>query len=188
LPCFFGIFVDTILLSWSGFAPDLEVVAMTDYQIQPNTRLCAVTGRPLGVGERFYTALLEEGDHFLRKDFSLEAWQGPPAEAFSFWTGRVPAPEDNQKPRFDDDLLEECFHRLEGQTDPGRVNFRYVIGLLLIRRKRLKYEQTITECGEERICVRCSGTGEKHQVTNPRLTEEEMAQVQEEVFKVLGWN
>jgi len=161
---------------------------MTEYQIQPNTRLCAVTGRPLLVGERFYTALLEEGDHFVRQDYSLEAWKGPPPGAFSFWCGRVAPPEDNRKPRFDDDLLEECFYRLEGQTDPSRVNFRYVVALLLIRRRRLKFEQTITEDGMEKICVRCSRTGEKYQVTNPRLTEEEMAQVQEEVFKVLGWN
>jgi hypothetical protein len=161
---------------------------MTEYEIQPNTRLCAVTGKPLQVGERFYTALLEEGDHFVRRDFSLEAWRGPPVEAFSFWTGRVPPPEDSRKPRFDDDLLEECFHRLEGQADLSRVSFRYVVALLLIRRKRLKFEQTITENGEEKVCVRCSRTGEKYQVTNPRLTEEEMAQVQEEVFQVLGWN
>jgi hypothetical protein len=161
---------------------------MTEYEIQPNTRQCAVTGRPLHVGERFYTALLEEGDHFVRRDYSAEAWQGPPEAAFSFWTGRVSAPDDNKAPRFDDDLLEECFHRLEGQTDPSRVNFRYVVALLLIRRKRLKFDETVTENGEEKIRVRCARTGEKFQVTNPRLTEEDMAQVQEEVFKVLGWN
>ena len=161
---------------------------MTEYQIQPNTRLCSVTGRPLRVGERYYTALLEEGDHFLRKDFSQEAWQGPPPGTFSFWTGKVPPDQDQNKPRFDDDLLEECFHRLEGQNDPGRVNFRYVVALLLIRRKRLKFEQTITEDGQEKICVRCIRSGEKTQVINPGLSEEEMSEVQEEVFKVLGWN
>jgi hypothetical protein len=163
-------------------------MAVTEYQIQPNTRVCAVTGRPLQVGERFYTALLEEGDHFVRKDFSKEVWQGPPPGTFSFWTGKVPPSEENAKPRFDDDLLEECFHRLEGQTDPSRVNFRYVVALLLIRRKRLKFEQTAVEDGVETMRVYCLGTGEKYEVTNPRLTEAEMNQVQEEVFKVLGWN
>jgi len=29
-------------------------MVMTDYQIQPNTRLCAVTGKPLEVGDRFF--------------------------------------------------------------------------------------------------------------------------------------
>src|SRR5205807_6356292 len=78
---------------------------MTDYQIQPNTRRCALTGRDLQPGEKVYTALLEDGGKFLRQDYSSEAWQGPPAEAFSFWCGRVPAQEETRKPRIDDELL-----------------------------------------------------------------------------------
>jgi hypothetical protein len=161
---------------------------MTDYQIQPNTRRCTVTGRELQPGERFFTALLEEGDHFQRKDFSSEAWQGPPAGTFSFWTGKVPLSQESFKPRFDDDLLEECFQRLEGQTEASKVNFRYVVALLLMRRKRLKFEQTVKEGTNETIYVSCLRTGERYQLINPRLTDEEMVQVQEEVFKVLGWN
>lgn len=161
---------------------------MTEYRIEPNTRRCVVTGRELKEGERFYTALLEEGDKFVRRDYCLDAWQGPPPGTFSFWTGKVAAPQDSTKPRFDDDLLEECFHRLEGQTDAGRVNFRYVVALLLIRRRRFKFEQTVHQDGVEQMSVRCSRTQEKHEVVNPLLNEEEMAQVQEEVFKVLGWN
>jgi hypothetical protein len=160
---------------------------MIDYQIQPNTRRCAVTGRELRPGERFFTALLEEGDHFLRRDYSSEAWQGPPKGSFGFWSGNVPNPEDPHKPRFDDELLFDCFQRLEGQADPGRINFRYVVALLLMRRKRLKFEQTVNDGPDEKLCLRCVRTGAQHSVINPRLNEEEMAQVQEEVFKVLGW-
>lgn len=161
---------------------------MTHYEIQPPTRRCAVTGRELKEGERFYAVLREEGDHFVRQDFSPEAWQGPPPGTFGFWCGKVPPAEDKRKPRFDDDLLEECFHRLEGQTDPGRVNFRYVVALLLVRRKRMKFEQTAHEEGVEKMLLRCARTGETHWVVNPRLTEEEMTQVQDEVFRVLGWS
>jgi hypothetical protein len=160
---------------------------MTDYQIQANTRRCAVTGRELQPGEKFYTVLLDEGNRFTRRDYSGEAWQGPPAGTFSFWSGRVPAREESRRPRIDDDLLVDCFQRLEGQTDPGRVNFRYVVALLLMRRKRFKFDEARTENGQEVLCLRCVRTGARYQVVNPRLTEEEMAAVQEEVFKVLGW-
>jgi hypothetical protein len=160
---------------------------MTEYQIQPNTRRCAVTGRELRPGERYYTALLDNGDHFLRQDYGSEVWQGPPPEAFSFWTGRIPAADELHKPRIDDDLLLDCFGRLEGQEDPGRVNFRYVVALLLMRRKRLKFEQAVNDGEVEKLCLRCVRTGTRYEVVNPRLSEEEMAQVQEEVFKVLGW-
>jgi hypothetical protein len=160
---------------------------MTEYQIQPNTRLCAITGRELRPGERFFTALREQGGQFLRQDYSAEAWQGPPPGTFSFWSGRVPTANETRKPRFDDELLVECFERLEGQEEPGRVNFRYVVALLLMRRKRLRFEEANTQGEHEMLTLRCSRTGTKYQVVNPRLTEEQMLAVQEEVFKVLGW-
>src|SRR5262252_582746 len=105
----------------------LEGRPMTEYQIQPHTRRCAVTGRDLQPGERFYTALVTEGDRLVRKDYSSQAWQGPPPEAFGFWSGRVPPPDEAKRPRIDDDLLADCFHRLEGQEEPARVSFRYVV-------------------------------------------------------------
>jgi hypothetical protein len=160
---------------------------MTDYQIQPHTRRCAATGRELRPGEKFYTALLDEGERFLRKDYSSEAWQGPPAGAFSFWSGRVPPPEGSGRQTIDDDVLAECFQRLESETEPAKVNFRYVVALLLMRRKRFKFEEARLEHGLEVLTLRCVRSGQRHDVVNPRLTEQEMAEVQEEVFKVLGW-
>jgi hypothetical protein len=160
---------------------------MTDYQIQANTCRCAATGRELKPGEKFYTVLLDEDGAFVRHDYSEEGWQGPPDNTFSFWTGRVPEQEENRRPRVDDDLLVDCLQRLEGQTEPDRLNFRYVVALLLMRRKRFKFEETRTEGGQEILALRCARTRTLYQVVNPRLTEEEMARVQEEVFKVLGW-
>ncbi len=158
-----------------------------DYQIQPNSRRCAVTGRELQTGERFFSALLEEDRRLVRKDFSTEAWQGAPQGAVSFWTGHVLAATDKLKPRFDDDLLEDCFQRLEGKTEPGRVNFRYVVALLLMRRRRLRFENSTVEEGVEKMMLRCLRSGAVHEVVNPRLSDDEMTQVQEEVFNVLGW-
>ena len=98
--------------------------------------------------------------------------------------GRI---ENGRKPRIDDDLLVECFQRLEGQTEPDRLNFRYVVALLLMRRKRFKFDEAKLEGDREILCLRCVRTRQVFQVVNPRLTEDEMAAVQEEVFKVLGW-
>jgi hypothetical protein len=160
---------------------------MTEYQIQGNTRRCAATGRELRAGEKYYAALLDAGGTFTRQDYSCEAWTGPPEGAFSFWVGRVPPQEENRRPRIDDDLLFDCFQRLEGHTEPEKINFRYIIALLLMRRKRFKFEEACTVGGEERLSLRCVKTRAIYQAVNPRLTEGQMAAVQEEVFKVLGW-
>jgi hypothetical protein len=158
-----------------------------DYQIQPNSRRCAVTGREIQPGERFFSVLLDEDRQLVRRDYSPEAWHGAPPGAVSFWTGHVLAATDKQKPRFDDELLEDCFLRLEGQTEPGRVNFRYVVALLLMRRRRFRFETSVVDDGTEKMVLRCMRTGSKYEVVNPRLSDDEMAQVQDEVFNVLGW-
>jgi len=159
---------------------------MIDYQIQPSTRRCSVTGRELKAGERYYSVLLDEGGQFVRRDYSREAWRGPPEGAFSFWQARVSA-GPARRPPVDDDLLLDCFGRLEGEAEPGRVRFRYVLALLLMRRRRLKFEEARREGGREVLQLRCTRTGARHQVVNPGLSDEEMEAVQDDVFQALGW-
>ena len=62
-----------------------------------------------------------------------------------------------------------------------------MVALLLMRRRRFKFENATMAQGVETINLRCLRTREQHQVINPRLSDDEMAQVQEEVFHVLGW-
>jgi hypothetical protein len=161
---------------------------MLDYQIQPSTRRCAVSGRELKPGEKVYSVLLDENGKFVRKDFSVEAWQGPPQTAFSFWVGRVSSGDKKRRPPIDDELLLDCFERLDGQTEPEKVNFRFVVALLLMRRRRLKFEEARTEDGQEVLYLRCHQTGAHHCVLNPNLSEEETAAVQQDVFQALGWD
>jgi hypothetical protein len=160
---------------------------MTDYSIQANTRRCAATGRELLPGEKVYSVLVDEQGKFLRRDYSAEAWSGPPPEAFSFWAGRVPQAEQTRRLRIDDELLLDCFHRLEGQNDPERQSFRYVLALLLMRRKRFKFEEARLEGEQEVLCLRCLKSRSLHEVVNPRLSADEMEAVQQEIFRVLGW-
>ena len=158
---------------------------MTDYQIQANTRRCSATGRVLLPGERIFSVLREEQGKLVRQDFAADAWKGPPEGAFSFWAGKVPNSDEDRRPRIDDDLLMDCFRRLRGQTEQDR--FRYVVALLLLRRKRLKFDSSRMEEGREVLCFRDPRTREAHEAVNPNLSDDAIAAVQEDVFKVLGW-
>jgi len=160
---------------------------MTEYQIEANTRRCAISGRELKTGERFYSVLLEEAGKFHRKDYSSEVWQGPPQGTFSFWTGRITASDHSRLPTIDEESLVDCFERLENETEPGRIRFRYIVALLLMRRKRFRFEE-ITKEGEQTILhLRCSRDRAIYRVVDPHLTDEEMATVQGEVLGLLGW-
>ncbi len=162
-------------------------MAVTNYQIETNTRRCAVTGAELCPGDKVHTALFDEGGRFVRRDYSDKAWHGVPDGAFSFWSGKVPPTDTTGRPRIDDDLLMECFERLENQNDADRIRFRYVVALLLMRRKRLKFESAGSENGEDVLALRCPRTRTLYTVVNPRMTADDMTTVQDEVFRALGW-
>jgi hypothetical protein len=159
----------------------------TDFQIQAPSRRCCVTGRELQTGEKYYSVLIDQSGKLVRQDYSIEAWKGPPEGAFSFWLARVPAAETRRRPVIDDETLLDCFARLEEHADPGKVRFRYIVALLLMRRKRLKFEEARQEAGQEVLVLRCPRSRDEYQVVNPCLTEQEMASVQDEVFQALGW-
>ena len=159
----------------------------TTYPILNHSRLCATTGRPLQPGEKYYSALFDEAGLFVRKDYSSGGWPGSPDQAFAFWTGKVPDQHQKRRLTFDDDLLMECFGRLAEETDPGKVQFRYVLALLLLRRKRLRFEDVRREDDQEFLRLKCAKTGSVFEVLDPRLSEADIARVREEVVKVLGW-
>jgi hypothetical protein len=138
-------------------------------------------------GEKFYTVLFEEGGRLVRQDYSSSAWRGAPHGAFSFWSGTVPPPNEENRPRIDDDLLMDCFQRLQAHQEPDRQRFRYVVALLLMRRKRLRFEGTRMINGDEQLLLRDMRTRADYEVLNPRIPEHELASVQERVLQAIGW-
>lgn len=161
---------------------------MADYQISAITRRCYATGKELEVGEKVYSVLVDEDGKFVRNDYSEAGWQGPPPGAFSFWVSKIASPNSTRKAIVDGDMLLECFQRLDGQEEPSRIRFRYVLALLLMRKKQLRLEDMHQEAGQEILRMKCVRTGADYLVVNPGLSEEEMIAVQDEVFQVLGWD
>jgi hypothetical protein len=80
-----------------------------------------------------------------------------------------------------------CLQRLESETDSTKIAFRYVLALLLMRRKRLRLEDTKKEGPREVMLLRCTRKGDRFRVADPALSDHELESVQDEVFRVLGW-
>lgn len=160
---------------------------MTDYEIQGPTRVCAATGRELNPGDRYHAVLTEHDGKLVRTDYAAEAWPGPPEGVIAHWTGRVPPADKPRKPVVNDDVLLGCFDRLKDSNQDG-LTFRYVAALLLMRRKRFRFEDVIRdEAGRDVLLLKDAKSGTVHQVVDPRLTDDQIATVQAEVFRVLGW-
>lgn len=160
---------------------------MINYQIHGPARLCAVTGRELKAGEKVYSILRDENGQFVRTDYAADAWAGAPEGAVAWWAGRIPDAGRPARPTINDELLADCFEHLADTTDPARQRFRYVVALLLMRRKRLKFEDAGRRGDCETLIVRDARSGRRYEIEDPLLTDAEMDAVRDEVFRVLGW-
>ena len=155
------------------------------WQVESATGTCAVTGRKLEEGEEFYTVLLEDGESFRRLDYSLEAWTAPPEGSFCHFKTRVPVKEKAKKLLVDNDLLVNFFLRLEDETEPVRVQFRFVLGLILMRKRLLRYESTKGEDEGEIWQMLLTKDQSTHRVVNPHLTDDQIEGVSQELSAIL---
>lgn len=160
---------------------------MNQYQIGTNTRRCVATGRELRPGERYFSALFADGGKLERRDYAADAWPGRPDGAVGFWAGKVAPAGPSKRPPLDDDALFDCFAQLGEGVGPEQVRVRYVLALLLMRRKRLRFEE-VRRAGADEFVVLRDGKGGRHEVLDPRLSGPEVADVQDEVTRVLGWD
>lgn len=119
------------------------------YETGRPTGVCAATGRPLEIGDRFVAVLVEAvGTAGLnRLDFSQEAWDGgsrpeAPARVFGFWRATVAPSGAKRKQLVDNEALLDLFEQLDAATEPRKLAFRYLLALVLVRKRLLVIEGT----------------------------------------------
>jgi len=155
-----------------------------DYEVQRCSRHCAVTGRELVAGEEFFSALICEGVDVVRKDYSKEAWSEPPEGAVGWWKSQIPGPDAKRIHWAPNDVMLHFFEQLEAQ--PDREDMRYVLALLLIRRRVMRLEEEEHDAeGREVLVLYCPRREATYQVPVVVPDEARIQQIQEELAKLL---
>ena len=125
-----------------------------DYEVQRSTRHCAATGREFAPGETYYSVLIAEGTDLKRYDYAADAWQGPPAEAVGWWKSQIPDRTTARKHWAPNDVMLNFWDELAEQ--PEKRDMRYVLTLLLIRRRVFRMEEEKADAeGRELLVVYC---------------------------------
>ena len=158
---------------------------MADWEIKKTLGQCFGTGRELAVEEEYFAALVETPGGFERRDFCVEYWEEQKPEVYCFWKTRMPNPEKKKQLFVDNEMLLAFFDRLAEETEPEKINFRFVLMLILMRKKRLKYESSRTEAGREIWTVKVTGQDRDEEVENPHLTEEQIEQLSSQMGEIL---
>lgn len=148
---------------------------------------CAVSGREIAPGEKFVAAVRESATGLERIDVSLETWNDfDRANLLGFWQTTMPRPEEKKKVFVDDQVLCELFERLADATEPAKVNFRFMLALVLMRKRLVVYEEARKEEGRDVWVVRMKGKEDRLNLVDPHLNEQEMAEVSQQLGQILN--
>ena len=155
---------------------------VTEYHIKPIGKTCAATGKDLVPGGSCHSVLVEKNGELLRFDYSEEGWGQPPHGTIAHWRCEAPEPVTAVKKTLDPNELMRQFEQLCEEASPAHEKFRYVLALLLVRRRRLKLEGTKIIDDQEFFEVTGTRGEGTFLVRNQQLDEAEEQELQAALF------
>ena len=158
---------------------------MGEWEINKTQGRCYATNKEFEYDEEYFAALVETDDGLQRRDFCTGYWENEKPEVFCYWKSRLPSPDQKKQIFVDDEMLMVFFERLAQETDEEKINFRFVLMLVLMRKRRLKYESSKIQDDKEIWCLRIAGTKDVVEVVNPHLDEEQMEQLSSQIGQIL---
>lgn len=158
---------------------------MGDWDIGRPLGECSGTGRQIQTGEEYYGALVETEQGLQRRDFSQEYWQQNEPSVYCHWKSVLPDADKKRKLFIDDEMLLSFFERLENEQEPEKLDFRFVLTLVLMRKRILKYLGSKIENGTEIWKVRIVPAKTEAQVINPNLGEDQIEHLREQMGQIL---
>lgn len=171
----------------------------SSYKLGRFTGVCAATDRTLQPGTECIACLCEAAEAdiaegalgLLRLEYSIEAWDSGarPQELFSWWKTRIPENDGPRRVLVDDDALLDLFDRLGSEEDDRRQGFRWVLGLVLVRKKLLRLEGSArTEHGDV-FLLRRRGTDPELppiEMLDPKLDEDDARKIADELGEIMA--
>lgn len=158
------------------------------YDVSRAQGRCAKCDVIIEPDQKLMTALRETAEGFERIDVCLGCWDSfDRANVLAFWKTTMPRPEAKKKLFVDDDVLCDLFERLAAAQEPSKLNFRFVLGLILMRKRLLVYESSRKGSdGNEIWSMRFRGRQDQLDLLNPQLTEDQMQDVSRQLGDILN--
>ncbi len=158
---------------------------MDEWEIDKPLGQCYGTGKKIEYGEEYFAALVETEDGLQRRDFCADYWLAEKPNVFCYWKTKLPHPDRKKHIFVDDEMLMAFFERLERETEQERINFRFVLALILMRKRRLKYDSSKIEDDKEIWRLRIVSDKQFVDVVNPHLSEEQIEQLSSQLSEIL---
>ena len=161
---------------------------LSEWEIKTRGRRCARTQEAFDDGVTIYTLLFRDRGGFRREDLSERAWLEirDSVEPFSFWKSKFqtsPPPAPDLLPK---ESVEELLRRLLQEDRPEHLNARYVLAIMLERKKILKQVDSRENTEERLLIYEHVKTGEVFIIVDPQLRLDQLDPVQQEVYSLMA--
>jgi hypothetical protein len=135
---------------------------------------CAGCQRRFAAGEPLAVYLYQTAMGYERREYCAACRPAEDPPPLAIWKTRRPVAATQRTRPFDREALFRFFERLEDSDQPAQVQLRFVLGLLLWRKKLLKLERTATVAPHEIWEFTAAHAGTTHRVVHPGVDEEQL--------------
>jgi hypothetical protein len=165
---------------------------MIDWNIQARAHACQACHKPFANKELFHTLLFDHKHAYERLDICVNCWSTQFSQGatdrkgfVSYWQSAYNIPPAGPPDPIHKETAETLLRKLVEQNDPSHSAARYILAVMLERKRVLKIKAQLVEDHRRVFVYEHAKTGDLFQIPDPDLKLDQLAEVQRDVAHLL---
>ena len=165
---------------------------MIEWNIQSRAHSCQACGRHFAEKETFHTILSDHRHSYERMDVCGPCWKEKYAAGaadrsgfVSHWSSVYSPPPTSPPDPIGKETAESLLRKLVEQNDPAHAGARFILAVMLERKRLLKVKAQVRENGKRVFIYEHGKTGDLFNIADPDLQLDQLEEVQRDVGQLL---
>ncbi|HRY47127.1 MAG TPA: hypothetical protein P5186_03680 [Candidatus Paceibacterota bacterium] len=165
---------------------------MIEWNIQSRSKACQACAKAFADKAPYFTLLFQHRHHLERLDVCPQCWASQYSQGamdrkgfISFWQGVFNVPPPPPPEPVPKENVESMLRRLCESNEPEHIGVRYVLAVMLERKRLLKIKSQVQEDGQRVFLYEHVRSGDVFSIVDPNLQLDQLEQVQHQVMALL---
>ena len=165
---------------------------MIDWNIQARAHACGACQKPFVDKQSFHTLLFDERQGYQRLDVCEDCWKAQYSQGavdkkgfISHWQSVYTPPPAAAPEAIQKDTAETLLRKLVEQNAPEHAGARYILAVMLERKRILKVKAQVMENGTRVFIYEHGKSGDLFNIPDPKLELNHLELVQKDVAHLL---